>query len=50
MRRHCLGGRRFLGVLLSLSGVLVIFLCLPMRVLCLALGVMLAAAGLWLLG
>ena len=49
MRRYCWPIRQALGTLLALSGVLIIFLCLPMRILCLALGVTLAAAGLWLL-
>jgi len=49
MHRCRSGGRRLLGMLLAISGVLIIFLCLPMRVLCFALGVTLAAAGLWLL-
>ena len=38
-----------MGTLLVLSGVLIIFLCLPMRVVCTVLGVMMAAAGLLLL-
>ena len=49
-RRLCCPGRRFLGTVLALSGVMLIFLCLPMRILCLLLGISLAAAGLWLLG
>ena len=42
-------GRRFLGAVLALAGVLLVFLCLPVELLILALGVALAAAGLLLL-
>lgn len=49
VRRCFCGGRRLMGTLLVLSGVLIIFLCLPMRVVCTVLGVMMAAAGLLLL-
>lgn len=49
MRRYGCSGRRLAGGLLSLCGVLIVFLCLPMRVLCIALGVAMAAVGLMLL-
>ena len=42
-------GRRLLGAALALAGVLLVFLCLPVELLILALGVALAAAGLLLL-
>ena len=41
--------RQMAGVLLVLSGVLILFLCLPMEFFLIALGVALAAAGLLLL-
>ena len=41
--------RQMAGVLLVLSGVLIVFLCLPMEFFLIALGVALAAAGLLLL-
>lgn len=41
--------RQMAGVLLVLSGVLIVFLCLPMECFLIALGVALAAAGLLLL-
>ena len=41
--------RQMAGVLLVLSGVLSVFLCLPMEFFLIALGVALAAAGLLLL-
>ena len=41
--------RQMVGVLLVLSGVLIVFLCLPMEFFRIALGVALAAAGLLLL-
>ena len=41
--------RQMAGVLLVLSGVLIVFLCLPMELFLIALGVALAAAGLLLL-
>lgn len=37
--------RQMAGVLLVLSGVLIVFLCLPMEFFLIALGVALAAAG-----
>ena len=47
--RRCIHGRRLLGAALALAGVLLVFLCLPVELLILALGVALAAAGLLLL-
>ena len=41
--------RQMAGVLLVLSGVLIVFLCRPMEFFLIALGVALAAAGLLLL-
>lgn len=41
--------RQMAGVLLVLSGVLIVFLCLPMEFFLIALSVALAAAGLLLL-
>lgn len=41
--------RQMADVLLVLSGVLIVFLCLPMEFFLIALGVALAAAGLLLL-
>ena len=41
--------RQMAGDLLVLSGVLIVFLCLPMEFFLIALGVALAAAGLLLL-
>ena len=41
--------RQMAGVLLVLSGVLIVFLCLPMEFFLIALGVARAAAGLLLL-
>lgn len=41
--------RQMAGVLLVLSGVLIVFLCLPREFFLIALGVALAAAGLLLL-
>ena len=49
MRRQIDRGRRVLGAALALSGVLLVFLCLPVELLLLALGVVLTAAGLFLL-
>ena len=42
--------RRILGAMLVLTGVLLVFVCMPLRVFVIALGVVLAAAGLCLLG
>ena len=41
--------RQLLGIALVLSGVLLVFLCMPLQVFVIALGVVLAAAGLFLL-
>ena len=44
------GGRRqMLGMLLVLAGVLLVFLCMPPEIFVIALGVVLAAAGLLLI-
>ena len=48
MGRACTG-RALCGVLLVLGGMLIIFLCLPTRVILIALGIALAAVGLILL-
>ena len=42
-------GRRLLGAALALSGVLLVFLCLPVELLLIALGTAMTAAGLLLL-
>ena len=42
-------GKRLAGMILVAAGVLIIFLCLPMRVFFIALGAALAASGLLLL-
>jgi len=42
-------GRRLLGAALALSGVLLVFLCLPVELLLIVLGIALTAAGLILL-
>ena len=47
--RYEWGRRRRVGVLLSLTGVMIIFLCLPMELFLLGLGVILAASGIWML-
>jgi len=47
--RKMMHGRRLLGAALALSGVLLVFLCLPLELLLIALGVALTAAGLLLL-
>ena len=47
--RVCGGIRQGVGVLLVLSGVLIVFLCLPMEFFLIAVGVALAAAVLLLL-
>ena len=49
MRRGCASGRQLAGCLLVLSGVFLVFLCLPMEFFLIVLGVALAAAGLLLL-
>lgn len=49
MCRYAFCGRRLLGLLLTLCGVLIVFVCLPARILFIALGVVLAALGLMLL-
>lgn len=47
--RRCIHGRRLLGAALALAGVLLVFLCLPLEFLLIALGAALTAAGLLLL-
>ena len=47
--RRCVNGRRLLGMALALVGVLLVFLCLPVELLLIALGITLTAAGLLLL-
>jgi len=47
--RRCFNGRRMLGTALVLAGVLMVFLCLPVELLLIALGTALTAAGLLLL-
>ena len=42
--------KKQLGVLLALLGMLLVFLCLPMECLLIALGLALTITGLWLLG
>ena len=49
MGRRLCPGRQLAGRLLVLCGVLIVFLCLPVRALFIALGVLLAAIGLMLL-
>ena len=48
MGRQCTG-RALCGILLVLGGMLIIFLCLPARVILIALGIVMAAVGLILL-
>ncbi len=49
MRRCTLHIRRKLGVLLALSGVLLVFVCLPVEMLVIVLGVGMTALGVVLL-
>lgn len=49
MGRCRMQGRRLLGTLLALAGVLIVFLCLPVEFFLIALGVALTAVGLLLL-
>ena len=42
-------GRRILGAVLVLAGVLLVFVCMPLQVFVIALGVVLAGIGLLLL-
>lgn len=44
MKRYCLG-KRSVGLILVLAGVLLVFVCLPMEFLLIALGVAMAASG-----
>lgn len=41
--------KKRLGALLALAGILLVFLCLPMEFLLIALGIAMTIAGLWLL-
>ena len=49
MRRCTLHVRRHLGIVLSLGGVLLVFVCLPVEMLVIVLGVGMTAAGIVLL-
>ena len=49
MRRCCFRGRKQLGGLLALGGVLIIFVCLPVEFILIAVGVCMTAVGLALL-
>lgn len=46
MGRRCGPGRHMAGAALIAAGVLIVFLCMPVRFFLVALGVLLAAAGL----
>ena len=50
LRRCRMYVKKQLGVLLALFGMLLVFLCLPMEFLLIALGLALTITGLWLLG
>ena len=50
LRRCRVWAKKQLGVLLALVGMLLVFLCLPMEFLLIALGLALTITGLWLLG
>ena len=50
MRRYRICLRRQLRVLTALVGMLLVFLCLPMEFLLIALGLTLMILGLWMLG
>ena len=50
LRRCRMCVKKQLGVLLALFGMLLVFLCLPMEFLLIALGLALTITGLWLLG
>ena len=47
--RRCFQSRRLLGAALALAGVLLVFLCLPVELLLIVLGIVLTTAGLLLL-
>ena len=49
MRRCCFRGRKQLGGLLALGGVLIIFVCLPVQFILIAVGVCMTAVGFALL-
>lgn len=50
LRRCRMCAKKQLGVLLALVGMLLVFLCLPMEFLLIALGLAMTITGLWLLG
>ena len=50
LRRCRVCFKKQMGVLLALIGMLLVFLCLPMEFLLIALGLALTITGLWLLG
>ncbi|MBQ2833499.1 MAG: hypothetical protein IJN79_05640 [Clostridia bacterium] len=50
MRRGGERGRRLLGAVMALTGVLIVFLCLPMEFFLIVLGTLLAGLGLYLCG
>ena len=50
LRRCRVWAKKQLGVLMALVGMLLVFLCLPMEFLLIALGLALTITGLWLLG
>ena len=50
LRRCRVCFKKQMGVLLALVGMLLVFLCLPMEFLLIALGLALTITGLWLLG
>ena len=50
LRRCRVCFKKQMGVLLALIGMLLVFLCLPMEFLLIALGLAMTITGLWLLG
>lgn len=48
MRRGGDHGRRLLGAMMALTGVLIVFLCLPLEFFLIILGTLLAGFGLYL--
>lgn len=49
MRRFCMDTKRKLGAVLAFSGVLIVFVCLPVEVFILALGIGMTLVGVVLL-
>ncbi|MBR4040403.1 MAG: hypothetical protein IKJ11_09965 [Clostridia bacterium] len=49
MRRGCLSGRKQLGGVLAIGGVLIVFVCLPVEFLLIAAGVGMTAVGIVLM-